>query len=297
MSIWNVAHNVGGGVIAPLATLGIAIFLTWKSIFFFPALIAIAVAIFAFLTIRDTPQSEGLPPIEEYRNDYPTDDKKSYETELSTKEILLKYVLNNKFIWYIAIANIFVYFVRYGVIDWAPTYLTEVKGFTNSSSRWSFFLYEYAGIPGTLLCGWISDKLFKGRRAPAGVIFMFGVAIAVLVYWVVPPGYVWINNIALIMIGFLIYGPVMLIGLHALDLAPKKAAGTAAGLTGLFGYLGGAVLSNAAMGYIVQFFSWNGGFLMILISCVLAMFFMGLTWNTGKKEMKIHNQNKKTPSM
>ena len=33
----------------------------------------------------------------------------------------------------------------------------------------------------------------------------------------------------------------MLIGLHALDLAPKKAAGTAAGLTGFFGYLGGAL--------------------------------------------------------
>ena len=32
----------------------------------------------------------------------------------------------------------------------------------------------------------------------------------------------------------------MLIGLYALELAPKKAAGTAAGLTGLFGYLGGA---------------------------------------------------------
>lgn len=35
--------------------------------------------------------------------------------------------------------------------------------------------------------------------------------------------------ICMIVIGFLIYGPVMLIGLHALELAPKKAAGTAAG--------------------------------------------------------------------
>ena len=41
--------------------------------------------------------------------------------------------------------------------------------------------------------------------------------------------------ICMIVIGFLIYGPVMLIGLHALELAPKKAAGTAAGFTGLFG--------------------------------------------------------------
>ena len=53
-----------------------------------------------------------------------------------------------------------------------------------------------------------------------------------------------VDSIALVAIGFLIYGPVMLIGLHALDLAPKKAAGTAAGLTGFFGYLGGAAFAS-----------------------------------------------------
>ncbi|KRF51663.1 hypothetical protein ASG97_07195 [Bacillus sp. Soil745] len=58
---------------------------------------------------------------------------------------------------------------------------------------------------------------------------------------------IMIDIISLIAIGFLIYGPVMLIGLQALDLVPKKAAGTAAGLTGLFGYLGGSVAANAIM--------------------------------------------------
>ena len=58
--------------------------------------------------------------------------------------------------------------------------------------------------------------------------------IAVVVYWQNPAGNILIDNIALIAIGFLIYGPVMLIGVQALDLVPKKAAGTAAGLTRLF---------------------------------------------------------------
>ena len=34
---------------------------------------AILLAIFAFAMMRDTPQSCGLPPIEEYKNDYPDD--------------------------------------------------------------------------------------------------------------------------------------------------------------------------------------------------------------------------------
>ena len=56
---------------------------------------------------------------------------------------------------------------------------------------------------------------------------------------------------SLIAIGFFIYGPVMLIGVQALDLAPKNAAGTAAGLTGFFGYfLGTAILANIVIGSV-----------------------------------------------
>ncbi|WP_407230066.1 hypothetical protein [Escherichia coli] len=62
------------------------------------------------------------------------------------------------------------------------------------------------------------------------------VTIATIVYWMNPAGNPTVDMICMIVIGFLIYGPVMLIGLHALELAPKKAAGTAAGFTGLFGY-------------------------------------------------------------
>lgn len=283
MSIWNVAHNIGGGILAPLVTLGIAMFVTWKSVFFFPAIIAIIISFLIVLLVRDTPQSCGLPPIEDYRNDYPKHAFKNQEKELTTKEILFQYVLNNKFLWYIAFANVFVYFVRYGVVDWAPTYLTEAKGFSPEDSRWSYFLYEYAGIPGTILCGWISDRFFKSRRAPAGVLFMAGVFVAVLVYWLNPAGHPLVDNIALISIGFLIYGPVMLIGLQAIDLAPKKAAGTAAGLTGFFGYIGGSAFANAIMGFVVDWFDWNGGFIMLITSCILAIVFLALTWNTGKR--------------
>ena len=70
-SWWNVSHNLGGGLIAPLATAGIALFGTWNSIFFFPALISIVLAFITFVLLRDTPQSCGLPPIEEYKHDYP----------------------------------------------------------------------------------------------------------------------------------------------------------------------------------------------------------------------------------
>lgn len=278
MSIWNVAHNVGGGLMAPLAILGADLFGVWEGKMILPAIVALFVALITFILVRDTPQSCGLPPIEKYKGEHAKDYNETHEKELSTKQILLDYVLVNKLIWYIAFANAFIYLVRYGVLDWAPTYLKEAKGFSLNETGWAYFLYEWAGIPGTLICGWLSDKIFNGRRAPATIIYMVLVMVAVFVYWRNPPGNPLVDNIALIAIGFLIYGPVMLIGVHALDLVPKKAAGTAAGLTGLFGYLGGAVFANAAMGYVVDEWGWDGGFYVLLGACVLSIVFTGLTW-------------------
>jgi len=166
---------------------------------------------------------------------------------------------------------VFVYLLRYGILDWSPTYLKEVKHFALDKSSWAYFLYEYAGIPGTLLCGWMSDKVFRGNRGATGVFFMTLVTIATIVYWLNPPGNPSVDMACMIVIGFLIYGPVMLIGLHALELAPKKAAGTAAGFTGLFGYLGGSVAASAIVGYTVDFFGWDGGFMVMIGGSVLAV--------------------------
>ncbi|PID62525.1 MAG: glycerol-3-phosphate transporter [Ignavibacteriae bacterium] len=278
MSIWNVAHNIGGGLIGPLAILGVSIFGDWHSKFYFPGIVAIFVAFLAYLLVRDTPQSCGLPNIEKYKNDYPPNYSEKQEKEFSAKEIFLTYVLKNKVLWAIAFANAFVYLVRYGVLDWAPTYLDEVKHFSISEAGWAYFAYEYAGIPGTLLCGYLSDKVFRGKRAPASILYMILVLVAVFIYWKNPAGNPLIDNIALIAIGFLIYGPVMLIGVHALDLVPKKAAGTAAGLTGLFGYLGGALFANIAMGFVVDTWGWDGGFMVLLAACIFSIVFIAFAW-------------------
>ena len=274
MSIWNIAHNVGGALMAPLAVFGITIFGVWGGAFYFPAMVAVIIAVIAYLLVRDTPQSCGLPPIELYKPEECTQVYSAeQEKELSTKEILFGHVFNNKLLWIIAFANAFIYFVRYGVLDWAPMYLEQVKHMDLANSSWSYFAFEIAGIFGTILCGWLSDKVFKGRRGPVTIIYMLLVMLAVYIYW--NSASAMVTNVAMAAIGFLIYGPVMLIGVSALDLVPKKAAGTAAGFTGLFGYLlGSAVFANIGMGYIFEHFGWDGGFILLLSACAVTFVLM-----------------------
>ncbi|MBD2813321.1 glycerol-3-phosphate transporter [Xenorhabdus sp. Flor] len=292
VSVWNCAHNVGGAVPALLLILGMYLFGDWKSVFYMPAFAAMIMAVIVYFLMRDTPQSCGLPPIEEYKNDYSTDYTKKDENELTAKQIFLQYVLPNKLLWMIAFANVFVYLLRYGILDWSPAYLQAAKHFAMNKSSWAYALYEYSGIPGTLLCGWMSDKIFKGNRGATGIFFMVLVTIATIIYWLNPAGNPVIDMVCIIIIGFLIYGPVMLIGLHALELAPKKAAGTAAGFTGLFGYLGGSVIGNVAIGYSVDRLGWDGAFYLLIggsaLSVILLMIVM-MSENKHKQEMALNN--------
>jgi OPA family glycerol-3-phosphate transporter-like MFS transporter len=277
VSTWNVAHNIGGGLVANLALLGVVLFHDWRAKFYFNALVAALIAIGVFFVLEDTPQSRGLPPVEKWRNDYPPGYTEADEATLPFREIFLTYVLPNRFLWAIAIANAFCYFVRYGVVNWIPTYLETAKGFSFHQSSTAWALYEFAAIPGTIACGWLSDRWFKGRRAPMTMIFMALTLVAVVAYWTNLSGPLWIDYVALFAIGFLVYGPIMMIGLHSLDLVPKKAAGTAAGLTGLFGYVFGSAIAGTGVGWIADRWDWNGVFIAMVACCVLTIFFVSLT--------------------
>jgi OPA family glycerol-3-phosphate transporter-like MFS transporter len=277
VSAWNTAHNVGGALVANLAVVGVLLFSDWGAKFYFNAAIAALVALVALALLRDTPQSCGLPPIEAHRNDFPPDYSADHERVFTFKQIFFEHVLNNRYLWAIAVANAFVYFVRYGVVNWIPTYLQTAKGFSFQQSSLGWSLYEWAAIPGTLACGWVSDKVFKSRRAPATILFMSLTLVAVVVYWLNINGPLWIDYAALIAIGFLIYGPIMIIGLHALDLVPKKAAGTAAGFTGFFGYVFGSAIAGTGVGWIADQWGWNGVFITMVVCCVLTIIFSAMT--------------------
>ena len=287
--IWNASHQIGGAGILILAGF-LGEHYGWRSIFIVPAFLAVAVGLFLTNRLRDTPQSLGLPPIEKYRGEASSQAVEENDDE-SVWQILVDHVLKNRLVWLVSLANCFVYIVRVGVLDWAPTYLVEVKGSSLGNSGLKVAGFEVAGILGALSAGWISDKIFKGRRGPVNVIFMLLLVFFMVEFWMIPPGHPWLDAMALVAVGFVVYGPQMLVAVAAADFASKKAAATATGMTGTFGYLGSA-LCGVGTGMIVDQWGWNGGFIFFIGSAVIGTLLFLLTWSHRSAVLtEIHTKN------
>jgi MFS transporter, OPA family, glycerol-3-phosphate transporter len=274
-AFWNVAQNVGGGLTGLLVAYS-TILLGWRSAFYVPGILAIVCATYLLIRLRDTPQSVGLPPIEEWRNDYPAGSRKASEEELGTRELLTKYIFTNGYLWLFAFANFFVYIARYSMLDWGPTYLKEVRHASLGQGGISTAALEFSAIFSTIFMGWLSDK-FGGRRGMISVLCMFPVLFSYLGIIYGPADKLWFSIGLFGVIGFFVYPTVLLLVVSALDFTSKKAVGTAAGFIGLFGYLG-RTAEGKGIGTLVEYYGWNVALLAVVISTLLGIILLLFTW-------------------
>ena len=154
--------------------------------------------------------------------------------------------------------------------------------------------FEIAGIIGAIVAGWISDKIFKGRRGPVNVLFMLAVIFCMIGLWKIPPGHPYMDAAVLFAVGFVIYGPQMLVGVAAADFASKKAAATATGMTGTFGYLGSA-LAGVGTGMLVDKYGWNGGFIFFISAACIGAILFTLTWSHRSAALNAHHNGNNKP--
>lgn len=286
-SIWNTSHNVGGGIAGYLTAWSVATYGGWQYAFYVPGLIAFCGAVYLLFRLRDTPQSVGLPPIEEYRNDYPkgVGVEPTVERELTARELFVDHVLLNKYVWLLAFANFFAYIARYSMLDWGPKYLAAMKGASIEEGGLSIAALEFGGIPSTIFLGWISDRT-GGRRGMVAALCMVPIVGAFAAILFTPAGFLWLDMVMLTIVGLFIYPVINLIVIAALDVTSKKAIGTAAGFIGLFGYVGraaqgkgfGRALDHYGELYGMSY-AWSWVLWAILISAALTGVLLTFTWN------------------
>ena len=284
-SIWSTSHNIGGALI-PILAAACAYHFGWRSAMYIPGILCILAGFFIMDRLRDTPESLGLPSIEKFRDDYAnTKEKKKDEVTLTTKEILLDFVLKNKFIWILAFAQFFNGVIRTAVNDWSMLYLIEVKNYTALESGFCVCWFEIGGFLGMLAAGWASDLFFSGKRNPINAIFTAGILGVLAVFKAVLLPWPIVDAIILFFFGFFIFGPQMLIGLSAAELSHKKAAATATGFAGCFAYLGAAA-AGGPLGYLVKLSGWNSYIITLFVCALLGTLIVLPLWSVKTREEK-----------
>ena len=276
-AFWNISHNIGGGVVAPIVGAAFAILGNehWQSAsYIVPACVAVLFALIVLALGKGSPREEGLPSLEEMM----PEEKVVLNTRLTVSapenmsafQIFCTYVLRNKNAWYVSLVDVFVYMVRFGMISWLPIYLLTEKHFSKEQMSVAFLFFEWAAIPSTLLAGWLTDKLFKGRRMPLAMICMALIFVCLIGYW--KSESLLMVTVFAAVVGCLIYVPQFLASVQTMEIVPSFAVGSAVGLRGFMSYIFGASLGTSLFGVMVDKMGWHGGFYLLMggiLCCIL----------------------------
>lgn len=294
-AFWNISHNVGGGIVAPIVGAAFAILGSehWQSAsYIVPAGVAVLFAFIVLMLGKGSPRQEGLPALEQMMPEEKIVLNARHAVQapenMSAFQIFCTYVLRNKNAWYVSLVDVFVYMVRFGMISWLPIYLLTVKHFSKEEMSVAFLFFEWAAIPSTLLAGWLTDKLFKGRRMPLAMICMALIFVCLIGYW--KSESLLMVTIFAAIVGCLIYVPQFLASVQTMEIVPSFAVGSAVGLRGFMSYIFGASLGTSLFGVMVDKMGWHGGFYLLMGGIVCCILFCYLS-HRGALELEQQRKN------
>ena len=287
-SWWSSSHTAGTFAAGALVALLLKYCSDWRSVFYVPGFFGVVIAVYIFWSLRDKPDSVGLPPIEEFKNDVipVTLDKK---TDVSQWTILKKYVFTNPYVWYLSLALCFVYFVRFGTLDWATKFLYDARGINKVDVVWLWNLMPLFGMPGGIIAGYLATKFFKGRCAPITIFYLLVLALCTYGYYLFAgANHMVLTCIFVAAIGFFVDGPQVLIGGVMLSrVTAQESAAAAAGFSGFWSYiLGTAVGANLGAAFLVEQYGWGGMYAACIACAVAAIIFVALCWKKETAEPK-----------
>lgn len=284
-AIWNTSHSIGAAVVSVFCGYIIAKTGNWRYCFIFPSAVAAIGVLFIFLTLRDTPKSVGLPELENTRTELDEDDSPA-----AFRAFIRKRVFRSPIVWCLAITDLFVYIVRFAVLDWGPMFLQQRENpLSPQLSGWTIGIFEVAGCIGMLCAGRMSDRFFKGKSHRVCAVEMFLVALCMIALHLLPKDSSPVLVLVLLALaGFFVYGPQAMLGVTAVKHATKKAASTAVGLIGLMSY-GSVIFTGVGLGWFSDHFGWDNLFLLMTIVAVIGGLIVSALWNI-KDDGYIHDE-------
>ena len=264
--------TMGPALLAGFTVLGLINIppLHWRWLFWAPSIICAVAAVAMALTVKETPEEAGFHGV--VRDDTgPTD--AGVTAQFSQ---VLRAILTNPAVWITACAYACTGAVRQAVDQWFPRYMQDLYHVDLRSVRFQFlaFLIPFVASTGSLVAGYVSDTLFKGRRAPVAAILYFLETTIILL----AAQFHSVNAaiVFLVLISFTANSTHSILGSAApMDIGGRRFAGFALGLIDSFQYFGGSLagyflgnLLDRNLGnyfYFMAPFGAAGGLLMLTI--------------------------------
>ncbi|EKO3576493.1 hexose-6-phosphate:phosphate antiporter [Vibrio metschnikovii] len=301
LGLWNMSHNVGGAGAAGVALFGANYLFDGHVIgmFVFPSLLAIVIGFIGLRYGSDSPEAYGLGKVEELFNEaISEEDTAAEENQMTQWQIFVEYILKNKVIWLLCFANIFLYVVRIGIDQWSTVYAFQELGLSKEVAISGFTMFEVGALVGTLMWGYLSD-LANGRRALVACVSLALIIMTLEFYQHATSELMYLSS--LFALGFLVFGPQLLIGVAAVGFVPKKAISVADGVKGTFAYLIGDSFAKLGLGMIADgtpifgLTGWKGTFAALDTSaflCITLLAFVAIA-----EEKKIRKEKKRLLSL
>src|SRR5262245_9913582 len=215
----------------------------WQGALYVPAALLALTGLFMLICLRERPTTIPLPSGEGGERSEPGDGvhhSSAPQNRLPTTEILLL-TLTNPALWLLGLSLGLLNACRYGFLDWGVTHLMETKQLHVDKATLQFFVIAIGAAAGSYLAGWATDRFFGSRRAPVICVLMALLGVLAFVYGAEAGHGTAATMILLVVIGFCIYGPqVLLVGTAPADLARRGTSAAAAGFVNFLGYMGAA---------------------------------------------------------
>ena len=231
-----ISYNVIAAVVA---------WLGWQYGFLVASLAGLLGTALILFLVSDNPESKGLPSIQTL-----TGEKLTKEDQMRTKD-LQKMILKHPGIWVIAISSAFIYITKYAIAGWGVLFLQKSRGFSLEDASQVIAFSAVFGILGTVMAGWLSDKVFKSDRVKPAIISGVLSFISLALFLFTEAGF-WVNvlyvSVFSLTVGILY---CIVAGLMAVDIVPRKATGAALGVVGISSYVA-AGLQDIISGYMIQ---------------------------------------------
>jgi OPA family sugar phosphate sensor protein UhpC-like MFS transporter len=245
--VWSTAHSIGEGLTF-IGVGGLVAWLGWRAGFLGPGLIGIAVALGVYLLMQDRPRTLGLPTVADWRGDHYQGTPKPPAASVFREQLA---ILKIPAVWVLALSSATTYVTRYAINSWGVLYLQETHHMSLPTAGALLLVSTLAGMAGAVAFGFISDKLFGARRPPVNLLFGVMELIGLLIFFFGP------HSLPVLVLGMILFGMGLtglvtsLGGLFAVDICPKRVAGAAMGVIGVFSYIGAAVQEQVS-GLLIQ---------------------------------------------